>query len=104
MPQPKPMRKLPVRRCVGCGENRLKKDLVRVVRTAEGEVLLDATGRKAGRGAYLCHKSSCFETARKKRSLQRALAADIPPDVLDKLLAEIAENEEPQGDGSDENG
>ena len=67
--QPK---KIPIRRCVGCGEGKPKKELVRVVRSAAGEVNLDLTGRMPGRGAYLCPDTECLRKARKARRLQRA--------------------------------
>ena len=60
-------KKIPERRCVGCGESFPKRDLLRVVRTPEGNVTLDATGKANGRGAYVCRRSECFRTARKKR-------------------------------------
>lgn len=88
-------KKIPIRRCVGCGEGKPKKELVRVVRTAEGEISVDATGRKAGRGAYLCPSGSCLAKARKKKSLERAFETAIPPEVYDALDASLKED----GDG-----
>lgn len=100
MPQ-KAQKKVPIRRCVGCGEGRPKKELVRVVKNAEGEISLDLTGRKPGRGAYLCRKSSCFEKAQKRRALQRAFEGAIPDEVMARLAEEIAaaEEDEDEGDG-----
>ena len=86
-----PVKKVPVRRCVGCGEGKPKKELIRVVRTAEGEISFDATGRKAGRGAYLCCNEACLARARKRKSLERAFSAAIPADVYERLAAEIAD-------------
>lgn len=86
MPQSGP-KKVPIRRCTGCGEGKPKKDLVRVVRTAEGEISLDATGRKAGRGAYVCKDPACLAKARKRKSLERAFGASLPPEVYDALAA-----------------
>lgn len=83
------VKKIPVRRCVGCGEGKPKKELVRVVRTAEGDISLDTIGRKAGRGAYLCHNPACMAKARKKKSLERALSAPIPEEVYDRLEQEM---------------
>ncbi len=83
------VKKIPVRRCVGCGEGKPKKELVRIVRTAEGEISFDATGRKAGRGAYLCHNAECLAKARKRKSLERAFSAAIPEDVYDRLAQEM---------------
>ncbi len=83
-------RKIPVRRCCGCGEGRPKKELVRVVRSPEGEVSLDLTGRKAGRGAYLCPNAACLAKAQKKKSLERALGQSIPPEVYEAMEAGLA--------------
>ena len=68
------LRKIPVRMCAGCSEHKPKKELVRVVRTPEGEILLDLTGKKSGRGAYVCHDPECLKKARRARRLERALA------------------------------
>lgn len=87
-------KKIPIRRCVGCGEGKPKKDLIRVVRSAEGEVSMDPTGRKAGRGAYLCHSGECLAKARKKRSLERAFSAQIPDEVYDRLTLEMEGGED----------
>ncbi len=83
-------RKIPVRRCCGCGEGKPKKELVRIVRPPEGEVSLDLTGKKAGRGAYLCRDAACLAKARKKKSLERALEVSIPPEVYEAMEAELA--------------
>lgn len=88
------VKKVPIRRCVGCGEGKPKKELVRVVRTAEGEISVDETGRKAGRGAYLCHNAACLAKARKKRSLERAFEATIPDEVYTRLAGEIEGGED----------
>ncbi len=86
-----PQRKIPVRRCCGCGEGKPKKELVRIVRSPEGEVSLDTTGKKAGRGAYLCPNAACLAKARKKKSLERALAVAIPPEVYEAMEASLAD-------------
>lgn len=78
-------RRVPLRSCVGCRTQRAKKELVRVVRTPEGEVVLDATGKRAGRGAYLCPKLECLEAARKNKALERALEREISPQVWAEL-------------------
>ena len=83
------VKKIPVRRCVGCGEGKPKKELVRIVRTAEGDISFDATGRKAGRGAYLCHNAECLAKAHKKKSLERAFSAAIPEEVYARLAQEM---------------
>ena len=84
--QPK---KIPIRRCVGCGEGKPKKDLVRVVRSAAGEVNLDLTGRMPGRGAYLCRDTECLRKARKARRLEKEFSQAIPDEVYDRLEKEL---------------
>ena len=79
------LRKIPTRRCTGCGEMKEKKSLIRIVRTPEGEIMIERTGKMNGRGAYLCDDLSCLQKARKKRSLQRSLSTDIPPEIFDEL-------------------
>ena len=78
-------KKIPMRMCVSCREMQPKKELVRVVRTPEGAVVLDTTGRANGRGAYLCKKSACLEKAIKSRALERALETKIEPEVYEAL-------------------
>ena len=75
-------KKIPVRMCSGCGEHFPKKELVRVVRSPEGELSMDLTGRKPGRGAYLCPKVECLRKARKAKRLERSLACQIPEEVF----------------------
>ena len=82
-------KKIPMRRCVGCGESFPKKSLVRVVRTPEGEITLDDTGKLNGRGAYVCRSSECFKTARKKRRFASNLGTGIPEELLDSLEERI---------------
>ena len=84
--QPK---KIPIRRCVGCGEGKPKKELVRVVRSAAGEVNLDRTGRMPGRGAYLCRDTECLRKARKARRLEKEFSQAIPDEVYDRLEKEL---------------
>ncbi|MBE6702512.1 MAG: YlxR family protein [Ruminococcaceae bacterium] len=78
-------KKIPERQCLGCGEHRPKIELLRVVRDPEGQVSLDFTGKKSGRGAYICKKLACLKLARRKRSLSRNLACEIPDDVYTAL-------------------
>ena len=73
-------KKIPMRQCVGCGEMKAKKELIRVIKTEE-EVLLDTTGRKNGRGAYICANPECLKKARKSKGLERSLKASIPDEV-----------------------
>lgn len=82
-------KKIPQRRCVGCGETKEKRELIRVVRTPEGEVLLDFTGKKSGRGAYICHSLSCFRKARKSRRLEQNLEVAIPDEIYEKLEEQL---------------
>ena len=82
-------KKIPLRQCVGCGEMKGKKEMMRVLKTAEEEIVLDVTGKKNGRGAYLCKSVSCFELARKNRGLERSFKMAIPAEVDDSLKKEI---------------
>lgn len=81
-------KKIPLRKCVGCGEMKPKKELVRVVRSPEGAVSIDRTGRSPGRGAYLCPRLACLQAARKARRLEKAFACAIPAEVYDHLEEE----------------
>lgn len=81
--------KIPMRQCTGCREMKNKKEMIRVLKTAEDEIVLDATGKKNGRGAYLCFSSECLEKARKNRGLERSLKAAIPEEVYDSLEKEL---------------
>ncbi len=83
------VKKVPVRRCVGCGEHFPKSELVRVLRTPEGEIALDLTGKKSGRGAYLCKKLSCLKKARKSKRIDSSLECPIPDEVYDRMEEEI---------------
>lgn len=78
-----------MRRCTGCGEMKSKKEMIRVIRTAEGEILLDATGKKNGRGAYLCFSAECLEKAVKSRGLERSLKTPVPQEVYENLKKEL---------------
>ena len=82
-------KKIPLRRCTGCNEMKSKKELVRVVKNKEGEVFLDLTGKKAGRGAYLCRDVACLQKARKSRGFERALSCQIPVDVYEEMEKEL---------------
>ena len=81
---------MPIRRCTGCGEHFPKKELIRVLRTPEGEIVLDETGKKSGRGAYICKSASCLKKARKARRLESSLDVTIPNEVYDRLEEELA--------------
>lgn len=82
-------RKIPLRRCTGCNEQKPKKKLVRVVRSPQGEIALDRVGKMPGRGAYLCPSAQCLAKARKAKRLERALDAQIPPEVYERIEQEI---------------
>lgn len=82
------------RTCMGCRTTRNKKELIRVVRSPEGEVSVDLTGKKNGRGAYLCRNPECLKKALKNKSLARALNTPIPEEVAERLGKEIAGNDE----------
>ncbi len=82
-------KKIPMRMCTGCGEMKPKKELVRVVKTPEGEFLLDLTGKKSGRGAYLCRNTECFKKCRKSKRLEKSFGCRIPDEVYDKLEGEL---------------
>ena len=83
------VRKQPQRACIGCGEMKDKKQLIRVLKTPEGEIVLDATGKKNGRGAYLCRSASCLERAVKTKGLDRSFKMSVPKEVYDALREEF---------------
>ena len=83
-------RKIPMRMCVGCREMKEKKTLIRVVRNPEGEVFIDPTGKKSGRGAYVCREGSCLQRALKQRQLERQLQVTLTEEVSGALEAELA--------------
>ncbi len=78
-------KKVPMRKCVGCGEMKPKKELIRILRTEEEEFVIDTTGKKNGRGAYLCPQKACFEQAVKNRGLERSFKQAIPQEVYERL-------------------
>ncbi len=82
-------KKIPQRQCVGCREMKAKKDLIRIIKTPEDEVLFDESGKKNGRGAYICQNSTCFERARRQKGLERSLKISIPESVYDRLEQEM---------------
>ena len=84
-------KKIPQRQCLGCREMKNKRDLIRVVRSPEGEISLDFKGKKPGRGAYVCPDSACQQKARKSRALERAFETAIPPQVNDQLEQQMGE-------------
>lgn len=82
-------RKIPERKCTGCQGRFPKNSLIRVLRTPEGEILLDATGKKSGRGAYICKNASCLKKARKARRLEASLECQIPDEIFDRMEEEL---------------
>ena len=84
-------KKEPARRCVGCGEVKNKKDLIRVLKTPKEEILLDVTGRKNGRGAYICNNKDCFKKAVKNKGLERSFKMSIDASVYEKIEKEFDE-------------
>ena len=82
-------KKIPMRQCVGCGLMKNKKDMIRVITTATGEILLDRTGRQNGRGAYICDDRDCLIKARKNKGLERSFRQQIPAEVYDSLEKEF---------------
>ncbi len=81
-------KKMPLRQCVGCGEMKGKRDMIRVLKTAEDQICLDATGKKNGRGAYICRSRECLQKARKNKGLERSFKMSIPKEVYDTLEEE----------------
>ncbi|MCI6064884.1 YlxR family protein [bacterium] len=86
-------KKIPMRQCIGCGEMKPKKEMIRVIKTAEDEIILDTTGRKNGRGAYICPGSECLLKAIKCKGLERSFKMPIPKDVYEMLTKEMEEFE-----------
>lgn len=86
-------KKIPMRMCLGCGEMRPKRELIRVVKSKEGDISLDLTGKKSGRGAYICKSVGCFEKARKARKFERSFSCMISEDIYNSMEGELRENE-----------
>ena len=84
-----PAKKVPIRRCTGCGEHYPKNTLIRVLRTPEGEIVLDLTGKKSGRGAYICKSAACFKKARKSKRLETSLECRISDELYEKMEEEL---------------
>ena len=82
-------KKIPQRQCMGCRERKAKKDMIRVVRSTDGTVMLDFGGKLNGRGAYICPDPNCLEKARKSKALERSLETEIPQEVYDRLEKEM---------------
>lgn len=83
------VKKTPMRQCTGCGERKEKKALIRVICTPEQQILLDKTGKKNGRGAYICNSTTCLQKAKKSKALERSLKVAIPENIYQELLKEM---------------
>ena len=90
----KKIKKIPMRRCLGCNEHKPKAELLRVVRDPEGGISLDFKGKKSGRGAYICRDVKCLKKARKSRRIDKDLDCMIPDEVYDAMEKELEDNEE----------
>ena len=83
-------KKVPQRKCVGCAQIKDKKELIRIIKSTDGEISIDSSGRKNGRGAYICADPKCLEKAQKSKGLERSLKVAIPKEVYDELLKEMS--------------
>ena len=87
------VKKIPLRMCTGCMEMKPKKELIRVVKSPEGEVSVDLTGKKSGRGVYVCHSKECLELAQKRKGLERSLKCAVPEEIYLDLLKQLEKGE-----------
>ncbi len=87
-------KKIPMRKCTGCGEQKPKKELVRVVKTPNGEILLDLTGKASGRGAYICNNAECLKKARKSKRIDKTFEMTIPDGIYEQMEAQIGKDDE----------
>ncbi len=85
------VKKIPMRKCVGCGEPKMKKELIRIVALPTGEIEVDKTGKKSGRGVYICDNPACFEAAYKNHGLERSLKRPVSDDVYQSLKEALHE-------------
>jgi len=95
--QPRPAKSYPTRTCVACRTERQKREFVRIVRTPEGAVVFDESGRANGRGAYLCADASCWQKALTKRSIERALGVPLPSDIQERLTTMTSQGDSNSG-------
>lgn len=84
------VRKIPMRQCLGCNAHKPKREMIRVVRSPEGEISLDFVGKKSGRGAYICPQKTCFAKARKSKRIEAVLECSIPEEIYDEMENSIA--------------
>lgn len=87
------VRKVPLRKCVGCGEQKPKKELIRIVKNKDGDLFVDFTGKANGRGAYICSDIKCLQTARKRKALNRALETEISDEIFERLEQELSSDD-----------
>lgn len=87
------VKKVPMRQCTGCGERKEKKNLIRIIRTPEEKIQVDFTGKKNGRGAYICNSADCLRLAQKRHALSRSLKTEIPAEVYEELVKEMDNRE-----------
>ncbi|WP_099469034.1 RNase P modulator RnpM [Konateibacter massiliensis] len=83
------IKKIPMRKCTGCNEMKNKKEMIRVLKTSEDEIVIDTTGKKNGRGAYICFSKECFLKAKKNKGLERSLKCTIPLEIYNSLEEEL---------------
>lgn len=84
-----PAKKQPLRKCVGCAQMKPKKELIRIVKSADGEITADLTGKQNGRGAYLCHNADCLARAKKTRQLERSFSCAVSPEIYERLEQQL---------------
>lgn len=87
------VKKIPLRKCTGCGEMKPKKEMVRIIKTADNEILSDVTGKKNGRGAYICFSEECLNKAIKNKGIERSLQIAVPQDIYEQLKKELKKSE-----------
>lgn len=87
------VKKIPMRMCLGCGEMKPKKELIRAVKSPEGEIFLDLTGKKSGRGAYICRDINCLKLARKAKRFEKSFECRISDEVYDTMERELNERQ-----------
>lgn len=86
------IKKVPLRKCLGCNEMNPKKELLRVVHNSEGRISVDITGKAQGRGAYICNSKECFEKAKKTKAFNRAFQANVSDEIYEDLIKELVKN------------
>ncbi|MBE6904462.1 MAG: YlxR family protein [Ruminococcaceae bacterium] len=87
------LKKIPLRHCMGCNEEKPKNELIRVVRSPEGEISIDLSGKKSGRGAYICKDIQCLQKAIKSKRIDRSLSCTIDNEIYQRMEAELSENQ-----------